>query len=371
MRYCEAFCRLPVSALYRSHDLGNGELVWRDSTGGVIGSAKVMSRSGGLMHVAFAINPSGAVEAYAGEVAVDFVFRDAGMHRREVYAICPGCRGTVKQLIGKDHRWLCRSCHGLVNRSSLIRHNARLTEKVEQLEAKVGRGRPKGMHNATYERLTLKLAEYRERLGENALRADSRFDHVVTHQIAGVVENKKEKVTVKNFDQFSLLFSQRLIAFFNQHFIANANEIVNGVPADLRNSLRAHLIDMITRNARILPLVLGQADEFIEASSAPGLCRTIVEVSFSGNAGLLQAHSEVSPSLPPCFGQVDEEARVIRFILPGSVKDQPVLRVRMDEQLAVLREQVARQARALVGYHDALQLNATGFLDSRPLPPRR
>lgn len=365
MRYCEAFCRLPVSALYRPHDLGNGELVWRDSTGGVIGSAKVMSRSGGLMHIAFAINPSGAVEAYAGEVAVDFVFRDAGMHRREVYAICPRCRGTVKQLIAKDHRWLCRSCHGLVNRSSLIRHNARLTETVEQLEAEVGRGRPKGMHNATYERLTLKLAEYRERLGENALRADSRFGHVVTHQISGVVENKKEKVPVINSDQLELLFRQRLFAFFNNHFIAIGDQIVNGIPADLRNSLRTHLIDMITRNARISPLVLGTPDEFIEASSPPGLCRTIVEVPFSGNAELLQAHSEVAPSLPPCFGQVDEEAHVIRFIIPGSVKDQPVLPVQMDEQLAVLREQVARQARALIKYHDALKLEAGRFLDSR------
>ncbi len=371
MRYCEAFCRLPVSALHRSHDLGNGELVWRDSIGAVIGSAKVMSRSGGVMHVAFAISPSGAVEAYAGEVEVDFVLQDAGQHRREAYAICPGCRRTVKQFIAKDRRWLCTSCHSLVNRSSLIRHNARLTETVGKLEATVGRGRPKGMHHATYERLTLKLAEARERLGDSTLRADSRFDHVVTHQIAGVIPKANENLTIKKDNKVEPFFKKRLYSFLTEYFIAIAGQIVNSIPADLQSSLHKHLIDTITRDARITPLILGQADDFVEASSAPGSCRTIVEVLFSGEPALLQAYSDVKPSLPPCFGQVDKEAHVIRFIFSGSVEDQPALRVQMDEQLALLREQVARQARALVGYHDALQRNAKAFLDSRLKPRRR
>jgi hypothetical protein len=227
------------------------------------------------------------------------------------------------------------------------------------------------MHNATYERLNLQLADYRKRLGQNVLRADSRFDHVVTHHIAGNFEIKKEKAKVKNSEQSEILFGQRLIVFLNQHFIAIADGIVNSIPVELRHSLIAHMIDMITRSAPISPLVLGQPEEFVEASSAPGVYRTIVEVPFSGNSKLFQAHSEVAPSLPPCFGQVDEKAHVIRFVVPGSVKDQPVLRVQMDDKLAVLREQVARQVRALVLYNDALKREAKRFLDSRQSLHRR
>lgn len=364
MRYCEAYCRLPVAALYQAFDVGHGRLVWRDSAKSVIGSGQVVSRFDNVMHVSFEHRASGAVEAYAGEIGVEIVLKDAGLRRREAYALCPGCRRPVKQLIAKEHGWKCRTCHGLVNRSSLLRDNARLTEKVERLEGKIGGGRPKGMHNATYERLVAQLAEHRERLGPRALRADGRFGHVVTHHIIGHIE-KKVPTRAQCKGSKDVIFTERLIDLLTAHFIAVAEKIVNATHADLLELHRDHIMDMIERGARVSALVLGKADEFVEAASASTEARTIIEIPFFGDARLFQVHSEAGEPLPPCFGQIDEKAQLIRFTFHGSANDQPLLRVLIDEQQAVLHEQIARQKRGIERYHETLRLDARRYLNSR------
>lgn len=370
MRYCEAYCRLPVAALYQAFDAGHGTLVWRDATGSVIGSGQVVSRFDNVMRVSFEHRASGAVEAYAGEIGFGLVLKQAGLLRREAYGLCPECRRPVKHLIAREHMWKCTRCHGLVNRSSLIRDNSRLTEKVERLAARISGGRPKGMHNATYNRLVAQLAELRERLGPYALRADSRFEHVVTHHVSGPV---KKTVLARSTSKsvIDLIFMGRLIDLLTHHFIAVADNIVNSTPANLLEPLREHLAERIERDAQMSALVLGKVDEFVEEAADLARSRTIIEIPFFGDTRLFRVHSEAGEPLPPCFGQIDEEAQLVRFTFQGSVIDQPLLRVRMNEQQAVLHEHIARQKRAIEKYHNTLRLDARRYLDSRRKPSER
>jgi ribosomal protein L37AE/L43A len=362
LRYSEAYCRIPVAALHRGYDQGHGTLVWRDASGHTIGSAMVSSRFDGVMRVAFDMAASGAVEAYTGEVAISFVWRDAGMHRQEAYAVCPGCKRPAKHLIAKNHRWQCRRCHGLVNRSSLIRHNARLTEKVEHLEGEVGRGRRKGMHSRTYERLRAQLAEYRELLGEDGLSADARFNHVVTAHVSRKIEGKKIRLPSVKSAVGNQLFEGRLIQFLNEHFIANAERVVNALPADLRLAHRELLIDSIVQGAQLRTLVLGDVDELTAGLGASR--QTVVEVSYLGDERLLAFHSEVGAKLPPTLAQIDQDAHVIRFVFSGDEESRPAVRARIDHELAALREQIARQTLSLATYHKYLRAEAARYIQS-------
>jgi ribosomal protein L37AE/L43A len=362
LRYSEAYCRIPVAALHRGYDQGQGTLVWRDASGHTIGSAKVSSRFDGVMRVAFDMAASGAVEAYSGEVAINFVWRDAGMHRQEVYAVCPGCGRPAKHLIAKDHRWQCRRCHGLVNRSSLIRHNARLTEKVEHLEGEVGRGRPKGMHSTTFERLRAQLAEYRGLLGKDSLHADVRFNHVVTAHVASKIKSKKINFPSIKPALDNQLFRGRLIEFLNDHFIANAGRVVNALPANLRAADRELLIESIVQGAQLRTLVLGDVDELTTGLGASR--QTVVEVSYLGDERLLAFHSEVGATMPPTFAQIDRDAHVIRFVFSDNEEGQRAVRVRIDHEIAALREQIDRQALSLAKYHKDLRVEAARYLQS-------
>jgi len=360
--YIEAYCRIPVAALHRDYDQGYGTLVWRDASGHTIGSATVTSRFDGVMRVAFDIGASGAVEAYTGEVAINFVWRGAGMHRQEAYAVCPGCERPAKHLIAKDHRWQCRRCHGLVNRSSLIRHNARLTEKVEHLEGEVGRGRPKGMHSTTYERLRAQLAEYRERLGKDSLHADVRFNHVVTAHVSRKIESKKVNFQSVKPALDNQLFCGRLIEFLNDNFIANAKRVVNAFSINLRAAHRELLIDSIVQGAQLRTLVLGDVDELTTGLGASR--QTVVEVSYLGDERLLAFHSEVGAKLPPTLAQIDQDAHVIRFVFSGDEESRPAVRARIDHEIAALREQIARQTLSLATYHKHLRAEAARYLQS-------
>lgn len=361
MQYSEAYCRLPVAELYRAHDRGEGSLVWRERIGSVIGSAKIMSRFDDVMHVAFELSACGAVEAFSGELPISIVWRDAGLHRREPYATCPDCGRAVKQLIARCHAWKCRTCHSLVNRGSLIRSNARLTEQVEHLEGEVGRGRPKGMHSSTYEARRALLAYKKARLGSGALRADSRYEQVVSHHVAGSRKKTVRKRMLKEQGAQQQLFQGRLITFLNDEFTARSCQFIRFIASMEEHEAMSIGSDLIVARARIDPIMLGAADETAERQPN-GPLQTIVEVPFQGDQKLLLFGSEKGVPLPPCVAEIDASALLIRFVFSGSVEEQPALRIRIDEQLSVLRQQVERQASSLAAYNWSLQGEARRYI---------
>lgn len=245
----------------------------------------------------------------------------------------------MKHLIAKNGLWRCRKCHGLVNRTSLIRHNARLTEKVDRLEAEVGSGRPRGMHNPTYQRLKAQLSDSRARLGDDVLQADSRFGKVITTHIAGHSKRKIVKeLRSTPYTSKPVLFEKRLISLLNDHFVAKTEDVVNRVPKSLWSTSDAFFAEGIVRLAPLRPLVLADADELVERTAVSCEPRTIVELRYLGDERLLFAHSERGKPLPPCSGELDTDAGIIRFTFPGAVDKDPVVRVLIDDQVAVLHE---------------------------------
>lgn len=79
------------------------------------------------------------------------------------FLICPTCNEARRDLYYVQW-WACARCHRLLYRSQLVDKDVRLWEERDRLGALLKRGRPKGMHNATYFKLRLRLAELEGRL---------------------------------------------------------------------------------------------------------------------------------------------------------------------------------------------------------------
>ena len=112
-------------------------------------------------------------------------------HFRE-YVLCASCekRKTVLVYV-KD--WKCRQCHGLSMRSQLIDPRLRMYEKITDLEKKVAKGRPKGMHQATYEAKLEELQELNRRVAQlprdTAREVAVEHDRIVTSRWVNVTED--------------------------------------------------------------------------------------------------------------------------------------------------------------------------------------
>lgn len=61
--------------------------------------------------------------------------------------------------------WTCRECCGLPYRTQAIGSLAAASEKLDQLRAKFGKGRPPGVHNSTYRAGLNELRKLEEKLG--------------------------------------------------------------------------------------------------------------------------------------------------------------------------------------------------------------
>lgn len=114
-----------------------------------------------------------------------------GNHFRE-FVLCASCekRRTVLVYV-KD--WKCRQCHGLLMRSQLIDRKLRLYEYIGDLEKRVAKGRPKGMHQATYEAQLEELRDLNRRVAQmprsTAKVVAVEHDRIVTSRWVSVVED--------------------------------------------------------------------------------------------------------------------------------------------------------------------------------------
>jgi ribosomal protein L37AE/L43A len=86
--------------------------------------------------------------------------------------VCPDCKAHRRQLIfGK--RWQCTACAGYPYRTQAVGSKVAAWEKRVALERGLRRGRPKGMHNATYQAKLRELAELQRRLGGRRVSASA------------------------------------------------------------------------------------------------------------------------------------------------------------------------------------------------------
>jgi hypothetical protein len=95
------------------------------------------------------------------------------------YFQCEGCDKRTAMLVFAG-AWTCPKCRGLRYRSQSVGSNVRRAEKLDRLEAQLGRHRPKHMRQGQYHELQQRAAELRNAIGY--------LRHVASAEYADVVE---------------------------------------------------------------------------------------------------------------------------------------------------------------------------------------
>lgn len=112
------------------------------------------------------------------QLTIRTVASKVGGYRR--YFRCGRCDRNVRTLVYKGPTWMCAKCQGLVYRSQNIPKDVALWEERLRLEKRIGRGRPKGMHQATYGPLRTRLRQLRRVLGPTEKVASVEHNMTVT-----------------------------------------------------------------------------------------------------------------------------------------------------------------------------------------------
>lgn len=176
-RYVEAFARLSISPAFREIRLGHaGAAVWRNRFHHEVGTAWVASAHTGHLHIDYNLADLSCQEAAHGAVDVNVKYKGSAPYNVRPYAECPECLRDIMIIILKDGRWGCHRCHNLLNRSAIVSKNVRLSEKRDQLCAKVELGRPKHMRQQRYADALDEIAKIDAEIGKPRLAAAS--DHL-------------------------------------------------------------------------------------------------------------------------------------------------------------------------------------------------
>jgi hypothetical protein len=98
----------------------------------------------------------------------------------DCFTNCPDCDQRKRKLYLVDGEWLCRACHQLGYASSMMGERARKSARLAALDKEVARGRPKGMHEATFQRKREERAGLLAELGDARLTPSTAYSDVVT-----------------------------------------------------------------------------------------------------------------------------------------------------------------------------------------------
>ena len=186
-RYAEAYPRLNFTQAQTQIGKGKSVCLFMRGTG-VVGSCQFLgcerhgNRPVRSTYCTFAPTWNQHQEVSI-EVKFWLIERQVGVNYTREYARCPGCGGTKTVLAYSRKEWKCRQCHDLLHRTHLIDPRVRLAEKIGVIEAKIASGRPKGMHNATFERMQRELKKlqrmWAKTLGEGRKVASLEHNKVV------------------------------------------------------------------------------------------------------------------------------------------------------------------------------------------------
>lgn len=101
-----------------------------------------------------------------------------GVDDERQYMQCDGCGYGYSKLVF-DQEWRCRRCLNLAYRSQRIGTGVRLTEELYRIEARLGNGRPKHMHQAKYRSDMERAAALRWQLGFKRPAASLDYTNIV------------------------------------------------------------------------------------------------------------------------------------------------------------------------------------------------
>lgn len=108
--------------------------------------------------------------------------------RERLFFRCRGCKQSVESLIFRAG-WACGRCHRLIYRSQAIPHNVKAWERIQELEAMIGGGRPHRMRQARYRALQEEL-QYLKKVAGRARKVASKrhFSRLETEWVSPMNE---------------------------------------------------------------------------------------------------------------------------------------------------------------------------------------
>jgi hypothetical protein len=178
--HVEAHPVLDFAAALRNWRRGKSGLLWRNAQGGAIGSGAVDWLSPTLLSFRYVIQDIDYLNGSTNEVQFNIEHLGPVENLQRPHGKCQECGKFVRLVAFRNLEWFCLSCQGLRNRSSLIGSNVRISEKLANLDHKVGVGRPKNMRQKTYEDLNQKRTDLRDRLGGSFATANREFLDLVS-----------------------------------------------------------------------------------------------------------------------------------------------------------------------------------------------
>ena len=95
---------------------------------------------------------------YGGELALATkdIVNPVAPNRRLI--LCPNCSEPRSKIFFKRH-WACTKCHRIFRRSQVVDGRTQICEEHDRLALILKNGRPKGMHNRTYESKRRRVSE--------------------------------------------------------------------------------------------------------------------------------------------------------------------------------------------------------------------
>jgi hypothetical protein len=114
----------------------------------LVGQCILLGHGDDHVSLAFVVGGPG-IPLVEGEDLLPIERAPSRVDPKRVYFRCPQCNCRTATIVLKA-QWKCRTCHELVYRRQLIPRNVAAAEALQALDARVGGGRPVGMHHTTY-----------------------------------------------------------------------------------------------------------------------------------------------------------------------------------------------------------------------------
>lgn len=163
-QHCEAFPSLDagdVSSKVKGHE--EFDCVWRDEIGTAVGVSHFKRDPDGVQILHRVFKDFHILHGqHKSLLKVDFTASKVGGYRARF--ICPSCGNRVGKLYCSARDWACRDCSNLIYTSQRVTRRTRQTIEYEVLNSRVGRGRPKGMHQRIFDRDVSRMKELEKEL---------------------------------------------------------------------------------------------------------------------------------------------------------------------------------------------------------------
>ncbi|WP_445191810.1 hypothetical protein ACT009_14720 [Sphingomonas sp. Tas61C01] len=170
--YIEAYPRISVGEVLREARAGRTHLLWRDRQHRAIGAASVEITSKEAVDLHYAADELPYSDESAGDLPLRLAWKGSLPHNKRPFAHCPKCSRSVDVLVLREGRWACTKCHKLIHRSALLSEEVRWSERLADVEAEIGMGRPAASRTSAFAAKLVQRDDLLQRLAGKRITAN-------------------------------------------------------------------------------------------------------------------------------------------------------------------------------------------------------